>query len=125
MLWLFALDPDNQGWHSLEGAIADAESFKGFPIDTLNVPKKYVRFMLDAHRHNTVSTLESLKGRKLLLNSRHTLTKLNGSAFVLFYAGHGGQAKIPATWKQAGYTTADDMVEVLVPSDIGTAKTSS
>ena len=80
--------------------------------------------MLDAHRHNTVSTLESLKGGKLLLNSGHTLPILNGSAFVLFYAGHGGQTKIPNTWKQAGYTTANDMVEVLVPSDIGTVNTS-
>ena len=117
-------DPDNQGWHSLKGAIADAESFKGFLIDTLKVPKKNVRFMLDAHRHNIVSTLESLKGGKLLLNSGRTLLIPEGSAFVLFYAGHGGQTKIPATWKQADYTTADDMVEVLVPSDIGTVKTS-
>ena len=62
-------DPDNQGWHSLKGAIADAESFKGFLIDTLKVPKQHVWFMPDGHRHDIVSTLESLKGGKHLLNS--------------------------------------------------------
>lgn len=45
------------------------------------------------------------------------ITIPNGSAFVMFFAGHGGRTAIPKEW--AHYFTSDGQVEQLLPSDIG------
>lgn len=111
--------PADRGWHSLHGAVADAEDFNSFLIDTLKVPSSNIRFMRDAGRSDIIDAIAKLKEGKLLMKSGDAVTIQPESAFILFYAGHGGRTPIPETWKKAGYLTTDGQVEQLVPSDIG------
>jgi hypothetical protein len=111
--------PADRGWHSLDGAVADAEDFKSFLIDTLKVSSRNIRFMRDACRCDIIDAMAKLKEGKLLMKSGEAVTIQPESAFILFYAGHGGRTSIPETWKKAGYVTTDGQVEQLVPSDIG------
>jgi hypothetical protein len=83
------------------------------------VPKNNVRFMQDANRRDMDGVLKALKEGKPLMESIEPVKIPRDSAFVLFYAGHGGRVPIPSSWEKAGYRTADGKVEVLVPSDIG------
>jgi hypothetical protein len=100
----------------LTGAIADARNFFNFLIE-LEVPSKHIRFMEDSKREDMVAALAALRKGKLV-DSTDGLQVPKDSAFVLFYAGHGGRVPIPDSWKKAGYHTADDKVELLVPTDI-------
>jgi hypothetical protein len=111
--------PADRDWHSLSGAVADAEDFKSFLVDTLKVPSCNIGIMRNAGRRDIIDAIAKLKEGKLLVEPGKAVTIQPGSAFIFFYAGHGGRTSIPETWKKAGYVTTDGQVEQLIPSDIG------
>jgi hypothetical protein len=102
---------------SLTGAVADARNFCNFLIE-IKVPTNHIRLIENAKYKDMNDALAILKKGQLQTDSGELVLIPKGSAFVLFYAGHGGRVPIPDSWKKAGYHTADDKVELLVPTDI-------
>lgn len=74
----------------LYGAVADAEVFKSFLQDHLNVPANQIKLLKnkEASRNGIIDALKELKGDKCIRK---------GDAIVVFYAGHGTEIDDPAT----------------------------
>jgi len=53
--------PADRGWQSLNGAVANAEDFKSFLIDTLKVSSRNIQFMRDACHRDTINVIARLK----------------------------------------------------------------
>lgn len=114
--------PLRQTWRSLNGAVADANNFKDYLTSPahLNVPEDHVCVMLNSKRRDIISAFRELKeGRLHTGGGTKEIDLPHLSAFVLFYAGHGGRTAIPDSNEWNDYHTPDNGVEQLVPSDIG------
>ena len=102
---------------SLRGAKPDAIKFNLFLSEKLAVPECHRSIMLNSTRDEIIFAFTQLKEGRLRINEHESIEIPKGSAFVLYYAGHGGRTAIPKEWTD--YRTADGQVEQLVPSDIG------
>ena len=96
----------------LQGAVADADAFRKFLKERLNVPDANIINLRnkEASRKSIISELNSLRD-----NSSY---KKDEAAIIIFYAGHGALTKIPKKWALEGWNTSNGHIEMLCPSDI-------
>ena len=88
---------------ALEGAVADTLSVCDYLHEKLHVPLNQIAIL-----HNETATRTAIIQQLHLLRKRHTLH--GGDPILIFFAGHGAQAKAPPNWTTKTY-------EMLCPHD--------
>jgi hypothetical protein len=90
--------------YDLQGAVCDGERMKTY-LESLGVPRCHIKTLFDeeATRAEIIANLLKLKDDSRIHD---------GDPILIFYAGHGGTAKTPASW-DAG----SDHIQVLLPHD--------
>ncbi|KAH9834619.1 caspase domain-containing protein [Rhodofomes roseus] len=92
---------------SLQGAVPDAEAVVDYLRTKLQVPTDHVRCLLDDSATRAAIIDQFLQMQKD--------TRIEaGDPILVYYAGHGGEAKPPSTWPE----TSD--IQTLIPHDFGT-----
>ncbi|KAI0315079.1 caspase domain-containing protein [Amylostereum chailletii] len=92
------------GIHNLGGCVADADDMVKFLIETMQVPPTRIQNLRDeqATRGEIKAHIRGLAENSLIQH---------GDPILIFYAGHGGEAKCPARWE------AGDKIQMLLPHD--------
>jgi len=90
----------------LYGAVADAEAFKSFLLDRLNVPANQITLLTNrkATRSGIIDALKKLKDDEDIRE---------GNAILVFYAGHGTEINDSTT----GPGTKSYKVQAIIPQD--------
>src|SRR5882762_4583946 len=101
----------------LPGAEKDVDNVYSYLTIDLRVSPDHVHKMIDAKRVDIIAALQSLAEGKLPTSNGLPIEIPNGSAVVIFYSGHGGQAKVPKDWNHA---TPNGKVEQILPVDVNT-----
>ncbi|KAF8869466.1 caspase domain-containing protein [Gymnopilus junonius] len=105
---IIAINNYKEGYfRPLRGAEADALSFKDYLETYLQVPREQITVVLgkDATRYNIIRAF-----KKLETNSRIQ----PGNPVVIFYAGHGGEARAHESWEAGG---SENKIQMLIPYD--------
>ncbi|KAF8988246.1 caspase domain-containing protein [Cyathus striatus] len=97
----------------LQAAKGDADAFKAFLVNKLQVPKQNIISLRDeeATRNKIIGGFHQLRD--------NTDIKKDEAAIVIYYAGHGSRIAKPKEWGD-DWITLDDQIEILCPSDIWT-----
>ena len=90
---------------NLRGAVRDADEFKNFLVSSLNVPEDRIVNLRDkeATRERIMTTMRDLA---------HNCDIRSQDPILIYYAGHGSQAKPPPDW-----SISTDWVQMLIPHD--------
>ncbi|KIK68715.1 hypothetical protein GYMLUDRAFT_68557 [Collybiopsis luxurians FD-317 M1] len=106
-------NPKN-GMGLLLGSDADADDFKKFLTENIGVPNDHIKDLRnkEATRQAIISSIAALAQDDRIEN---------GDAIVIYYAGHGTQARPPKSWDAGGGPEA--RVQMICPYDFVAAKT--
>ncbi|TDL15886.1 hypothetical protein BD410DRAFT_82003 [Rickenella mellea] len=99
-----------QTYDHLEGAVADADAFSRFLVETLGTNESHIINLRDkaATKAAITSAFESLTSHPKINN---------GDAIIIYFSGHGARAPVPADWD--GWASNDSKIEMICPVDIG------
>ncbi|KIK68739.1 hypothetical protein GYMLUDRAFT_1008897 [Collybiopsis luxurians FD-317 M1] len=91
----------------LHGAASDADTIQDFLISEVNVPAERIINLRneDATREAIIIALESIADNESIDKQ---------DPILIFYAGHGGEAKAPQGWATS---TGDSTIQMLIPHD--------
>jgi hypothetical protein len=104
-----SLYPALPSFTNLRGAVADAEHFHTYLTSKLGVPEKQITLLRekDATREEIIAAFQRFSEKGNGINK--------GDSIVIFYAGHGAQARPPK--RLLGTDGCPEYVELLVPYD--------
>jgi hypothetical protein len=93
---------------NLGGAVADANALSQYLVENLKVLKSNIRLLTDsdATRTGIIDNLKALRSDERIIR---------GDPILIFYAGHGGEARPPKGWETGGAN-----IQMILPHDFHT-----